>query len=185
MFAAVRPPAEAVEHLEAFLEPRRAAADFRWTDPEQVHLTLAFYADVAEPDLDALLAGLADAAARRRGFSSSIRGGGAFPDVARGRVLWAGLELDETAASELDRLAVGCRNAGVAAGTEVDGQRFRPHLTLARCGRPTELTRWVRLLDSYAGPTWPVREVAVMISHLGEGRRRRPRYEQIADVMLA
>ena len=70
------------------------------------------------------------------------------------------------------------------AGVEVDGQRFRPHVTVARTGRPTELTRWVRLLDAYSGPTWTVDRIALVESHLGEGPRRRPRYAVVEELAL-
>ena len=42
LFAALIPPAAAVEHPAAFLEPRRDAdPDLRWAGPEQWHLPLA------------------------------------------------------------------------------------------------------------------------------------------------
>ena len=58
MFVAVQPPEEAAEHLDAFLEPRRDHAAFRWTLPEQLHLTLAFLEEVPDRSLDALVEGL-------------------------------------------------------------------------------------------------------------------------------
>ncbi len=96
------------------------------------------------------------------------------------RVLWAGLALDEAGRAEVDALAAGARTAMARAGAPVDGMRFHPHLTVARLGRPQEVTRWVRLLDAYEGPPWTIGEVALLASHLGEGRRRRPRYEVLA-----
>ncbi|MBC9734277.1 RNA 2',3'-cyclic phosphodiesterase [Nocardioides marmotae] len=183
-FAALVPPEEAVEHLDDFLEARREAGPFRWTAAEQLHLTLAFYADVPDHALDELVERLGTAARRRTPFRARVAGGGAFPDVARARVLWAGLDLDEGAAAELDRLATGCRHAASRSGVGVDGQRFRPHLTLARLGRPAEVTRWVRLLDAYAGPSWTADRVTLVESHLGEGPRRRPRHEVVADLPL-
>ena len=185
MFVAVRPPPGAVEHLDEFLEVRRDAAPYRWAPAEQLHVTLAFLESVADRHLDDLVERLASAAARRTPFEMRLAGGGAFPDPARARVLWAGLDLDAAAATELDRLATGARNAAVAAGTTVDGQRFRPHVTVARLGRPAEVTRWVRLLDGYQGPTWTVDTVSLVASHLGEGPRGRPRHEVVADLPLA
>lgn len=183
-FAALVPPDEVAEDVAEFLAPRREAAAFRWTSPEQIHLTLAFYDDVPEHRLDALLEALATAAARRGPLDLRIAGGDAFPDPDRGRVLVAGIEADERSRAELDRLAEGCRNAASRAGVRVDGQRFRPHLTVARCGRPTSLTSWVRLLDGYRGPAWAADEVRVIASHLGEGPRRRPRHEVLATLPL-
>ncbi len=66
-------------------------------------------------------------------------------------------------------MATGARAAVAKSGAEVDGQRFKPHLTLARINRPVEASRFVRLLDAYAGPTWTVEELALVASYLGRG----------------
>lgn len=184
MFAALVPPEDAVEHLDEFLAPRREAGPFRWAGTEQLHVTLAFYAEVADRNLDELVERLGRAAARRTAFAARVAGGGAFPDAARARVLWAGLALDDHGATEVDRLATGCRAAANRAGVAVDGQRFRPHVTLARLGRPAEVTRWVRLLDAYEGPTWTADRVSLVESHLGEGPHRRPRYDVVEEFPL-
>ena len=184
IFVALTPPPAAVEHLDEFLEPRRHAGDLRWTAVDQLHLTLAFAADAPERTLDDLGDRLERAAARRATFPTRIAGGGAFPDAGRARVLWAGLDLDPDARTELDRLATGCRAALAKAGAGVDGQRFRPHLTVARTRRPGEVSDWVRLLDAYAGPPWDATEVALVVSHLGEGPRNRPRHEVLTTYPL-
>lgn len=181
LFAALVPPAEALEHLEEFLEPRRAAGTFRWSAPEQWHVTLAFYPDVPAHRTDDLVEALEAAASRRRPTGARITGGGAFPHPAAAKVLWAGLDGD---AEELGRLATGCRGAASRAGARVDAQPFRPHLTLARIRAPQEVTRWVRLLDAYGGPPWRADAVTLVASHLGEGPRRRPRHEVLAEVPL-
>lgn len=133
LFAALIPPAAAVEHLDAFLEPRRDAdPDLRWAGPEQWHLTLAFAPDVPEYLLDDVTQRLASAAQRRRLGPLAVAGGGAFPDPDRARVLWAALAHDvPSEQDELTALARGARTAFATAGADVDGQRFRAHLTLA------------------------------------------------------
>ena len=184
MFVAVVPPQEAVDHLEEFLEPRRAAAAFRWATPEQFHVTLAFLATVEDRHLDELVERLGRAAARRTAFDTRVAGGGAFPDAGRARVVWAGLELDEQGRTELDRMATGARAAASRTGIPVEGKRFRPHITLARLGRPEEVSNWVRLLDAYAGPPWTVDRLTLVASYLGEGPRGRPRYEVVEELGL-
>lgn len=185
MFVAAVVPPGAAGDLEQFLAPRRDAAAFRWSDPAQWHLTLAFAADVAERSADDLDERLTRAAAKRHAFALRVAGGGAFPHPDRARVLFGRLEAVEAATTELGRLATGCRAALSRAGVRVDGQRFRPHLTLGRLGHPDNVTSWVRLLDSYRGPEWVVDEVALVASHLGEGPRRRPRHEVVATYPLA
>jgi 2'-5' RNA ligase len=100
-------------------------------------------------------------------------------------VLYAGVLTDAEGSVELDRLATGARAAAAKAGTEVDGGRFHPHVTLARTGRPIEATRWIRVLDAYRGPSWSVEEIALVASYLGEGPRRRPRYEVLDSFPLS
>jgi len=188
MFVAAVPPPSALEHLEEFLSVRRDAAAFRWTVREQWHVTLAFLADVPDRSYDDLLERLARAARKRRRMSAAIAGGGAFPNVGRARVVWAGVDVDAAGidgAEELRRLATGCRAAASKAGIEVAGERFKPHVTLARVGRPVEVTPWVRLLDAYRGPEFPIDEISLIASHLGEGPRKRPRYEVVEKFPLA
>lgn len=189
MFVALRPSEDAVADLDAFWEPRRTAdAGLRWTPPEQWHLTLAFLPAVPDRLVEDLADALAGAAGRRTPFGLRVAGGGAFPDVLAAKVLWAGVADPGSAApgppEELDRLAVGVRAAASHVGAAPDGGRFRPHLTLARCGRPAQVGRWVGVLDTYAGPAWSVEDVLLVASWLGEGRRGRPRHEVLATLPL-
>jgi 2'-5' RNA ligase len=184
MFVAVVPPDDVLDDLDEFLEARRGAGDFRWVQREQMHVTLAFLADVPERRLDDLEERLGRAAGRRTPFGATLTGGGAFPHVGRARALWAGLQLDEPGHVELARLATGVRAAAGRAGVAVDGARFRAHLTVARMRHPQEATSWVRLLDGYRGPSWTVDSIELVTSYLGEGPRNRPRYETTAAFPL-
>jgi 2'-5' RNA ligase len=56
-------------------------------------------------------------------------------------------------------------------------------VTVARLGHPQEVTSWVRLLDSYRGPTWTVDRIALVASYLGQGPRGRPRYEVVEEFL--
>lgn len=183
-FVAVVPPDDVVEDLEEFLSVRREAGPFRWTLPEQWHLTLAFMPDVADRHLDDLVERLGRAGHRRTPFELAVAGGGAFPNAARAKVIWAGLSAADEARTELTRLSTGARAAATKAGTEVEGGRFTGHLTLARLGRPQEVSNWVRLLDAYRGPAWTVGEFSLIASYLGEGPRKRPRYEVLETFPL-
>jgi RNA 2',3'-cyclic 3'-phosphodiesterase len=183
MFVALVPPAGALEHLGEFLGPRQEAeSTLRWTVQEQWHVTLAFMPEVPDRSLDDLLARLERAAARRTPFSVTVTGGGAFPNPARAKVVYAALDVDDH--EELRRLSVGARAAANKAGAEAEGGRFHPHLTLARVRRPLDVTRWLRVLDGYRGPTWAAGQIGLVRSYLGEGPRNRPRYEVIESFPL-
>ncbi|MCH1865393.1 RNA 2',3'-cyclic phosphodiesterase [Nocardioides sp. CFH 31398] len=184
IFVALRPAPEVVEHLATFLEPRRDAAPstgWRWTPVEQWHLTLAFCGDVDDWRVEDLVERVGEAASRRAPLDLRVDGGGAFPHADGAKVLWGDLAGDRAG---LDDLAAACRRACSRAGAVVDGDRFRPHLTLARLGRPSQVSDWVKLLDAYAGPDWRADEVEVVASHLGEGPRRGARHEVVATLPL-
>lgn len=194
MFVAVVPPPEVVEDLSDFLEPRRDVG-MPWIHPEQWHVTLAFMSAVLDRSVDALLEHLEAAALKRRPFTLRLAGAGAFPDAVRAKVLWLGLrpgEAGPTGAAapapdgpaELERLAVNVRSAATTAGAPVDGKSFRPHLSLAHLKRPVEATRWLRILDTYSGPSWQVEQVELVASHLAEGPGRRPRHEVVRSFDL-
>jgi 2'-5' RNA ligase len=91
----------------------------------------------------------------------------------------------EQVRGDLGKVVSGIRTACNGAGATPDGARFHAHVTLARFRRPTEATRWVRAFDAYEGPVWKAAEVALVESHLGEGRGRRPRYEVLVTAPLA
>lgn len=184
-FVAVVPPESVVEELDEFLAPRRVSVpDWRWSEPYQWHLTLAFCPDVADADLDALEDGLEAAAARRRPMTLRLTGGGAFPNAAAAKVVWVAPQGSPEDLEELTRTSTGARNAAAHAGTQVEGGKFTPHVTLARLGRPQNVTRMLGVLDSYAGSTWTADRIQLIASHLGEGRHRRPRYEVLSEFPL-
>ncbi len=184
LFVALEPPVHVVEHLDDFLDVRRDAGGApRWSPAGQWHVTLAFMGSVPERSLDDLVERLGRAAARRSPLELTLVGGGAFPNPARAKVLYAAIDAHGREA-DLRHLAVGTRAAATNAGADAEGGRFHPHVTLARTGRPAEVTRWLRVLEAYRGPTWTATEVTLVESHLGEGPRRRPRYEVVGTFPL-
>ena len=154
-------PAEPV--LDA-LEPRVAdlaarAPELRWLPRPQWHLTLQFLGAV--DDADALRAAVAPGVAGHATFDVQLAGGGAFPSVRRGAVLWVGVERGDA----LVRLAEAVQDATHTLGHAPDDRPFHPHLTLARAARPRALAELVDARGTGPlGPAWTVTEVAVVES---------------------
>jgi|GEM_PF-6719774 len=84
MFVGIVPPDEVVEHLDAFLEPRREHGLFRWSPRERFHVTPAFLAAVSDHAVEELEEGLARAAARRHAFPARMAHLGRRPRRAGG-----------------------------------------------------------------------------------------------------
>ncbi|MBM6399112.1 RNA 2',3'-cyclic phosphodiesterase [Phycicoccus sonneratiae] len=180
LFVALQPPVDVVEDLGEFLEPRRDVEGPRWSSPDGWHVTLAFAGAVPERVVEPLLDGVAAVAAGRAPVGLTVTGGGCFPDVARAKVLWAGV----SDGGALAPLAAAVRSAVAVVGGAPDGGPFVPHVTLGRFGRAVDATRWVRVLDTYRGPSWVADEVVVVQSHLPRERGHRPRHEVLARCPL-
>lgn len=185
-FIAVVPPQEVIDEVVSFLEPRQdalaAQGGWRWTRPEHLHLTLAFLPDLPDYLEDELAEAAAQWAERQRPLELSWGRAGAFPDPGAAKVLWVGVS-DEQAGQELSAWSRSLRDLSSHVGADVDGQRFVPHVTVARSPRPVRAGRWVQALDAYASPTFLVQDVALVQSHLG-GPGRSPRYEVRHTVRL-
>lgn len=178
LFAAIVPPADALDHLATAVDPVRDDR-LRWSRPDAWHLTLAFYGEVPDERLDELTERLHRAARRQQQLSLALSGAGRFD----GRVLWVGCSGDLDGLRKLSR---SCGAAGRRAGAAIDEQRrFRPHLTLARAATPVDLRDHVATLAGYHGPSWTASELALIRSSLGAGPDGRPRYALLASFKLA
>ena len=166
LFVGVVPPTAVRAALDVFLEPRRLAGpELRWMLPEAWHLTCAFLGDVPDAALEDLDAALVDVAARSAPFDLTVAGAGAFPNPDAARVLWLGVD---QGAAELGLLALRCRNAAASCGIEVDGGRFRAHLTVARANG-VRVLRWLDLLETVEPQSWPVTGFTLIRSRLLPG----------------
>ena len=118
------PARAAVAEYLATLRPTPGVA---WTRPENLHVTLKFLGDVATARISELSARLAAATADVPAFTMTVAGVGAFPNVARPRVLWVGCK-----APTLPALAAAVDGACVGAGFAAEARAFHPHATLGR-----------------------------------------------------
>ena len=124
------------------------------------HLTLTFLGDVPATGpggIDAVAEALA--VITFAPFVLRFGGGGFFPDMARPRVVWAGLALG---APECQALAARVDAALAPCGIAPQARPYRPHLTLARLREPGRGGDWPGALRLMADAAWPETEVAAM-----------------------
>jgi RNA 2',3'-cyclic 3'-phosphodiesterase len=174
LFVAIAPPPAVLDELDALAAPLRAARpDLRWTNREAWHVTLAFLGHVDSSAAARLLPRLERAARRHDTLRLAFSGAGAFPAPARANVLWGGLSGDRAALARLAQSVA--RHAGRAGAAPPDhGRRFQPHLTLARCRMPADVTELVAALAGYQGQTWTADRIHLVRSRLGATEQ--PRY---------
>jgi 2'-5' RNA ligase len=184
LFAALVPPEPVLASLADTVAPLRDAAPdaYRWAVPEQWHVTLAFFGEVADTTRLELERRLARAAKRHAPMKLALAGGGGFGSAKAARVLWVGVTGDVQPLRDLARsVAAGGRRAGI----ELPETRYRAHVTLARLRTPTDVRPSVEALADYTGPSWQADRVELVRSFLAQGEGRRSRYETIASWPLA
>ncbi|MCO7222562.1 RNA 2',3'-cyclic phosphodiesterase [Klenkia sp. PcliD-1-E] len=147
----------------------------RWSDPADLHVTLAFLGEVPGARVAGLLAALGPVAAGSHAPELRLAGAGTFGR--RPRVLWAGVTGDVGVLGELaGRVAAAARHAGVP----VEDRPFVPHLTLGRWpGSGTTATTLPERLRGPHGPAWRPGELVLWRSRPGA------RYERLAGWPLA
>jgi 2'-5' RNA ligase len=173
---------QGLARLQVALSP--AVPAFRWTKPDQMHLTLAFLGDVADDRLKPLGAAVLDAASPFAPLTLGVATLGAFPSASRPRVLWAGLEGPGLEALHDLQRAVAA--AARAAGAPPADGRFTPHLTLGRLrpdrGRPPDLRPLLDRHAAWSAGTFAADEVRVVASALAP---QGPSYTLLARAPLA
>ncbi len=183
LFVAIEPPAGVLAELAAAVAPLKSAApELRWTSSSSWHLTLAFLGEVDEAILPELSTRLERAAHRHPQQQLAVAGGGAFPVAARARLLWAGLRADSRALRSLAAsVAAGARRAGAPPPDE--GRKYTPHLTLARCREPADMSVLTAALAAFSSTEWTAPSIHLVRSYLGDVRSSR--YEDLAQWPLA
>jgi 2'-5' RNA ligase len=165
----------ALDEFARRLRDRAGDSDWRWSDPEGWHVTLAFLGATDPTAVPRLGAALADAAAVHGAFELRAGGLGIFPSRGRARVLWYGL------ADREGRLVDLARSVRAAVGLPAE-DRFHAHLTLARA-RDRFGTDARALLDLLPATEsrLAVDRLILFRSHLGRGPAR---YEALATAPL-
>lgn len=170
LFAALAPPADVLDELEAFIAPLRTEwPDLRWSSRDLLHVTLAFFGEVDDKVFERLQPRLERAASRTAPIKLSFAGAGAFPfGGVHARVLWTGLYGDRR---ELAQLAAACSTAGRRSGAPLSEHKtYRPHLTLARCKTPMDVRPLADRLTSFAGKPWTADALHLIRSNFPKGR---------------
>jgi 2'-5' RNA ligase len=185
LFIAVEVPPKVKADLTVAQEQLRGGgAPVKWVAPEAMHITLHFLGETKVALLPPLGAALAAALARHRPIGLRIAGAGAFPNLRRPNVIWAGIA---GATAELGRIQAASGKALESLDLPRETRQFRAHLTLGRVRREAtpaqqeQLGMAIRSLPALAPLPWNVDRVVLFRSEL---RPDGPVYTEIRDWRL-
>lgn len=153
--------------------------DARWVDLQQLHLTLRFIGEVDDGMFDSIKKSLAEIT--ENPFSLTLQGVGYFPPRRPPRVLWVGIDNNETLirlAEKVERVLVQ-RN-----GLEPEQRKFSAHITIARFreSSPSKVADYLARHSSFHAETFPVETFYLYSSTLtpkGAEHRREAAYPLI------
>jgi 2'-5' RNA ligase len=146
----------------------RAGSDVKWTEVENLHVTLLFLGEVDDREVPEVCRAVSDRTKEHASFTMKVETAGCFPNVRRPRVLWVGVGngAQELVALHDDLepplLELGCYRR--------EDRKYSPHITLGRVksDRPThQLSAELAKQAGWKGGEIVVKDVLVMSSQLG------------------
>jgi len=154
-----------------------ALGDVRWTNVEQLHLTLKFLGNVPASSVEAVKESLAEACAATAPFHLRAEGIGFFPNERQPRVVWVGFEDDK---NELTVLQMRVERRLAPFAEKPGAEKYLAHATLGRFQKyrrhkteqlmPRALTHQHRVFGG-----WQVQEVILFRSELSPDGARHTR----------
>jgi len=157
----LRPPLAQVQE-----ELKRSGADVRWVPVSNIHLTLKFFGQLPEGEVEPLTQAAQEVAASQAPFELQITTPGAFPSLKSPRVVWVGIGGEVLSLAQFYRRL---ETALATLGHLPEGRPFHPHLTLGRVRSPAGRERLAKMLKELAVPQWPpfkVNEIILFRSNL-------------------
>ena len=113
-FLAIPLNADLKDRLALLRSELKGALDgVRWSRPENLHLTLHFFGDTSQENLEKIKASMLSVKRNLRPFKVSIKGLGGFPGQRRARVIWLGIEPPRQLTNLHRIIQLALQNAGL------------------------------------------------------------------------
>jgi 2'-5' RNA ligase len=127
--------------------------DARWVDVQQLHLTLRFIGEVSSELFNEIKASLREVS--ETSFTLTLKGVGCFPPKRSPRVLWVGIENNQTLISLAEKVEGTLVEIN---GLEPEHRKFSPHITIARFreSTPARISDYLARHSSFQTESFPV-----------------------------
>lgn len=145
-FIAIELPREIKDFLSDLQDQLKASrSDFKWVEPQNIHLTLKFLGEINDEQLNKIIKILDDAAKSSKDFRIRIASVGAFPKINFPRVIWVGIDQGNRETKELAKtLEEKIEKIGIAK----EDRPFSSHITIGRLRSPLNREGLVKELNN-------------------------------------
>lgn len=129
-FLAIEITAPIIKEIGEVLDSLRLSpGDVKWVKPENIHLTLKFFGNIEEADIERICSQVEAVVSKRRPFLLRISGMGAFPNSRSPKVIWLGVEEE---GKELELIQQEVERKLEKIGFKSEKRPFSAHLTVGR-----------------------------------------------------
>ncbi len=126
-------------------EVKKTKADLKWVEEKNFHLTLKFFADVAEETVDKIKSIIDQIGRGFRPFEIELCGLVAVPDLSSARVIWVPVS---KGGGEIKNIFEFLENHLLVLGFPKEKRSFLSHLTLGRVRSSSHLDDLKRKIES-------------------------------------
>lgn len=148
------PPAAEQELDETIRTLKEADGVVKWVASKNIHLTVRFLGDTDERLVADISQKLDTIAGQFRFVETSINQLGAFPNLRRPRVIWAGIK---SGIDTLSQIAAATELAVQDLGFAAESKGFKAHLTLGRVRDRGNPSRLIDFMSEFQLAPIPVR----------------------------
>ncbi len=159
---------------------KKADADVKWVEPENIHLTLKFLGEVQEEKIPKIITTIKESIAEFKPFNLEIVSLGAFPGLKYPRVIWAGIEKGK---ENLEKLAEAIETAMLRLGFPEEKRGFSSHLTLGRIRSDRNKNNLCREISQASFPALP-QDISSVKLYQSRLTPQGPIYEKLAEANL-
>lgn len=147
-FLAIEPSEDILQKISDLQEKLRREISGRisWTRPQGQHLTLKFFGDISQEDVNNICASVQKRIVSESKLNLKIEKLGVFPDSRRPRVIWCGVTGD------VEKLITFQKKLDAdfaAIGFPAEDRPFQAHLTLARIKDSRDITGMSEALKKF------------------------------------
>ncbi len=181
-FLAIELPESILKRIgEVQRDLKSSRADVRWASPENIHLTLKFFGNIEESEIDSIVKSIEEPVRTTSPIFITVRGMGAFPGLKNPRVIWVGLHDERKVLVSLQKRLEGELEK---IGFPPEGRPFRPHLTLGRTRSNRGKDELVKGMERYREEEFGNFQVEKVVLFKSDLKPEGPIYTALREVKL-
>ncbi len=137
----------------------------KWTNVDNLHITIAFLGDTEESIIKSVIQMLKEHCSGFSPFELQMKGTGVFRNFSDPRIIWTGISHSEILQQLYNLIYGGLKNLNIHLGEKT----FNPHITLGRIKHLNDKESFKKIVEQYSATdiqTIPVNEVILYESIL-------------------